>query len=467
MGIPMLCYLGLIVWSPSNSAKSLVAATSLIRREVGYTYTYTGRNFTAFRGKAGANMPTSEDRIILSLTLRNTLSLTGGDKGSGIYSFDTNDPRVIEWKISAGRNELTKESLPKNGRFQTCLCLDSNSQPCSWSFYVDNDDPGGLHFYSADSVDSDAWSVGGQSGGWATGPENGPTSASVCDRIEQQLQSRSDRQEARHLSLMLLGALFELSVYRDRFIKEPSFKNLFVAEYYNSTREDLRKLANWDFNYPIEKMEQMLAIFDAFKANRIGWPHAAEEHWKIYYDQAREQDKQILLDSNPVKNAPFLNSVDSLVDLAVTARVSYDLPRALKYSFDHRFHASAFTTPGEVESLRVDFLKCEQTLDRARTDTEDDIRTAAKSNSAWFSWFQRYFQPYFEGKDSLPIFENTAEVRARRVEAWREAFDTGAIRMPESSQPVSNREQLEAEGEVESGPMSERILTSPQLTASN
>jgi len=440
------------------SARSPKESRAYIPEEGGYTYTYMGADFTVFSGQAKANRPTKADHILFELTLRNPLTLTGGDNGSGFYSFKANDHRIIGWKVSAGCNELTKESLPKNGRFQVWVYLNCDAVLTSWSFNIDDDEPGGLHFSSNDSVDSNEWGVCGQAGKWSGGPELDLKSDCLSDRIAQQLSSPSDKDESRHLAHMLLGALFELGLYRDDFRKAPTFENLFATEYYNSICEELRRLANWDYTFPIEKMEQMLALFDAFKANRTGWPHASEAHWRKYYAQSMRADKDILRVDNPSCKTQFLNSVDALVNAAVIAQVSNDLPRALRYSFEHRFHSSGFTTPEEVEGLRNDFLKCGQTSERANAETMDDLRAGVQSSGPWHSWFSSYFQQYFCGNDSLTFFANTAAVNAKRIEAWREAFDIGQTRLPASTQPLTDRSSLEAEGEGECNAMSTRIL---------
>lgn len=83
--------------------------------------------------------------------------------------------------------------------------------------------------------------------------------------------SEKERVEREDLYLTLLGMLEELSIYRNQFLIDGKWINLFPTAYYNTTMLEMKDIIRNDFQHPVEKMKQMLAFYDAYKYNRILW----------------------------------------------------------------------------------------------------------------------------------------------------------------------------------------------------
>ena len=108
--------------------------------------------------------------------------------------------------------------------------------------------------------------------------------------------------------------------------------NLFPTVYYNVTQLEMQRLADGGtFAYPVEHMEEMLDFFDAYKVNRDVWNSGgiAEPHWQAAFNKA------IAADLNPGWIAGW--AAREVLNSAIEAHVQYDLPRALRYSFENIF----------------------------------------------------------------------------------------------------------------------------------
>ena len=276
------------------------------------------------------------------------------------------------------------------------------------------------------------------------------TAPCTCDKIAAQSQSPSDQTESKQLCQMLLGALAELGAYRAAFLKNFDFVNLFPTVYYAITQQEMSNLAGAEFSYPIEKMQQMLAFFDAYEFNRNAWDSGSspEAHWLLYYDAASLANQNLASGSSFFNLygllTPNLSNISNVLTSGINAHVEYDLPRALRYSF-----ANAFQNVTSDE-LYPDFLNTNQTFSEASAAINSDLNNAAfgplisRSITAWVVSFIEAVAAYF--------YNDTTLVISLRQQAWTDAFSgsvlldsDGTVMAP---QPVADHGNLQAIGEI-------------------
>ena len=218
---------------------------------------------------------------------------------------------------------------------------------------------------------------------------SGPASScDICAQIAR--QSKSSNGEALSLELCheLLGALEELGRYRSAFLTDANFVNLFPTAYYDVTALEMQRIAAGTYKYPIEKMQQMLAFFDAYKSNRDAWNLGAtpEPHWAAYYAAAHNANEvlSILVAMSRLPDlSPFSTvaldlqaalSAEKVLMAGIHAHVDYDLPRALRYSF-----GIEFDTVASSKDLLIDFVGSNGTLDQATPIIARDMFAATGS----------------------------------------------------------------------------------------
>lgn len=147
--------------------------------------------------------------------------------------------------------------------------------------------------------------------------------AALCDFQELLDQSPSQRDLREDLYFKLLGALEELAAYRAAFLKTEQLIDLFPTVYFHVTAQELISIANTTYRHPVEKMQQMLAFYDAYKVNREAWdrnlPARVEAHWQQHFKQAAKSN--------------FATNVRATLMSGIEAHVDYDLPRALRYFY--------------------------------------------------------------------------------------------------------------------------------------
>jgi hypothetical protein len=143
--------------------------------------------------------------------------------------------------------------------------------------------------------------------------------------IDQAVNAR-DSLRRTALYYHVLGVLSELNSYRYQFLRDGSLINIFPTVYYHVSYEEMIKIKNGFYCYPIEKMEQIIAFFDAFKYNRLCWDSgnigAIEAHWIEYFKFA-----------NDSKISFYCCKLSCALALGIDAHVKCDLPRALGYTF--------------------------------------------------------------------------------------------------------------------------------------
>ena len=91
----------------------------------------------------------------------------------------------------------------------------------------------------------------------------------------------------------------------------------------------MQRILKGEFTYPIEKMKQMIAFYEAYKYNRANWDakklRFVEPHWQMHFEYA----------TNPLTSFPrSCAEVGNVLALGILAHVGFDFPRTIKYAFD-------------------------------------------------------------------------------------------------------------------------------------
>jgi hypothetical protein len=183
------------------------------------------------------------------------------------------------------------------------------------------------------------------------------------------------------LYVKLLGVTDILNKYRQNFLKTNDFKDLFPLAYYNTTMEELKRIKQGEFTHPREKMEQMLAFFDAYEVNRRLWESgkrdAVEEHWNAHFRIAEGKTKdyrgclgaaEIEKRSYKYCDEDYFYAVGDVLRSGIDAHVSHDLPRALRFTLNQQ--KSRGITP---EALAGDFNQTNSTLQASSNQTSKEI----------------------------------------------------------------------------------------------
>jgi hypothetical protein len=246
--------------------------------------------------------------------------------------------------------------------------------------------------------------------------------------------SKADQRKLQELSRLLLGALAKLGTYRDAFLRDGKPVNVFPTAYYHVTATEMERIANGEFVRPIEKVEQLLAFFSAYESNRRAYETggAVEPHWKTHFDKARPEGGATWDD--------YRRALDS----GITAHVDNDLPRALRDSYDHRFHREA-----TLDELGPDFTKTNDTLFRADGPTSADLLSKLLVPD-------RIGIPVGATIANLVGHRKTEQVIDRRGTAWERAFGGGALPTGAAPQPPLDRAALARAADAACGPAGRR-----------
>jgi hypothetical protein len=139
---------------------------------------------------------------------------------------------------------------------------------------------------------------------------------------------------------VMLGILLDLKNYRDLLaankynttLRKETVKNIFPTSYYHTTFCEMERIRDGMFRFPVNKMKQMLAFYDAFKRNRTDWEQKGEiydRHWGDHFQKVETDPNSFLL----------------AFESAVDAHVNYDLARALN---------AAAQVPYPDQEIRID-----------------------------------------------------------------------------------------------------------------
>lgn len=226
----------------------------------------------------------------------------------------------------------------------------------------------------------------------------------LCDYSSLVDRAKSEREKivTEELYIELLGVLEELERYRNNFIANGDYIDLFPTAYFHTTMSEMLNIVrNKNYNYPIEKMQQMKAFYEAYGVNRQNWANGktnlVEAHWKIHFQETTEALKATKI--------PDCYLIGESLTSAIKAHVIYDLPRAIAYAYKNRFNVNLTS-----KQLLSDFNKTDGIFSVTNAKTQDDIDKAGRCGWYW----QHIGNEYFNGGPFL----NDKDVVKLRKEAW-------------------------------------------------
>lgn len=173
-----------------------------------------------------------------------------------------------------------------------------------------------------------------------------------CDRLFSSCKSVPEKEEMQKQYWTLLGILQEMGSYRADFITNGTRVNFFPTVYYHVTLNEMKRIADLQFVYPIEKMKQMVGFYNAYKWNRQQWENSkfddVEPHWAKHFELVKKHG--YVLPDNADDGIAMMYAIDG--------HVRCDLPRAIRYAYQHRFNRSV-----SVEKLKQEFIATNDLFD--------------------------------------------------------------------------------------------------------
>lgn len=254
----------------------------------------------------------------------------------------------------------------------------------------------------------------------------------------------ADKAELKRQYYTMVAMVWELHNYRQKFLEKGDMINLFPTAYYHTTMIEMKSIAAGSFAYPIEKLRQMIAFFEAYRVNRTNWDNGSAEnvepHWQEHFRYAESEEAQSNI---------FCTKVAYVLGSAIVAHVKYDLPRAIHYAFNYRYNRSI--TQGSI--LIKDFLATDQVFNQSMNSTLADVASVRKCPASAMKFLAT--NPYsivdlnntfYEDNPKMkeyfglkPIF-TAADVVTMRRNAWHQAFTQntfmGFSNVPLPAQPV-------------------------------
>ena len=246
---------------------------------------------------------------------------------------------------------------------------------------------------------------------------NAQSKTDICDYQDfvdaaspntEEMEARKDRY------LKLVGVLQELGNYRQDFIAEGNLINLFPTAYYHTTHSEMLEIISNEFTYPVEKMQQMLAFYDAYKQNRSNYDtgnNAVEEHWKIHFDKATS------FLSNKVNFACL--GIKSTLETGIDAHVNYDLARAIRYANKNKFDPNA-----SAIILKEEFDATDKFFPQTSQKTLKDIDQVRNCDATFLSVIN-----FFYNKDG--------EVIKNRKKAWTKGMGNDQLKGIDANDLIS------------------------------
>ncbi len=268
-------------------------------------------------------------------------------------------------------------------------------------------------------------------------------SGDFCACMATRALPAADRQAGLKLLHTMVGALHELGRYRADFDSRRRYIDLFPMVYWHTTSIELRRLAEGEFVYPLEKLRQLLIFYDAYKVNRDRWDATAtaEGHWQRHFLAAAAAD----LEFGGVARGRALETPAAIKHVLMSgfsAHIDYDLPRTLRQSF----RLSNGQTLASFE-LRRDFLSTAVTLRAASKSASNQVTKAVRRISSW--------GPLLRVVASLlapqTIEQLYSAVIKMRNDAWTLAASGAPVPTGSVPSPVSDHSQLEHQGVVACG----------------
>lgn len=257
----------------------------------------------------------------------------------------------------------------------------------------------------------------------------------LCDyeQFLAEAKTPAEKLQREDLFLKMIGALDVLSSYRNQFLGQGNLIDLFPTAYYHTTLSEMEYIVDNAFDFPVEKLKQMLSFYDAYQRNRAHWDgnrkHLVEKHWEDHFYEANSGNANII-------NFGCIG-IPIALEGAIEAHVNYDLPRAIRYAFENRFDRSLTKS-----MLWEEFKVTDRIFATTNTKTKRDI-AAIRSCDVWWQNTGEFFFGW--------LFTTDAHVVDMRKDAWNQAFGGRPILGEDGyeliDQPFTNHVALRQRGE--------------------
>jgi len=270
------------------------------------------------------------------------------------------------------------------------------------------------------------------------GAQGTKTSMTLCQMAARAGRTAAEKAEIAKDYALMLGITEDLGRYRQEFLDSPRQIDLFPTAYYHTTRNEMARIARDEYVYPIEKLRQMIAFYNAYKRNRVLWDQgdksAVEIHWAQHFAYAENCTSRLY--------------VGFVLASAIAAHVQCDLGRAIRYEYNHRYNPTlAMNDP----SLLKDFIQTNPLFKESKANTLEDVKYAFNRQSTYapsqadyfYTWVIKWFANYDDGMlvggvneayqqyikffnffDVRNIAFNDADVVAMRQQAYKKAMST-------------------------------------------
>ncbi len=269
------------------------------------------------------------------------------------------------------------------------------------------------------------------------------------DKMLAKAATAADKAELKKHYYTMVAMVWELHNYRQKFLEKGDMINLFPTAYYHTTMIEMKAIAAGSFAYPIEKLKQMIAFFEAYRVNRTNWDNGltdnVEPHWQEHFRYAESDDAQSNL---------FCTRVAYVLGSAIVAHVKFDLPRAIHHAFSNRYDRRI--TQGSV--LIGDFLATDQVFNQSMNSTLADVASVRYCPASVMKYLAT--NPYsivdlnnsfYEDNPKMkeyfnlkPIF-TAGDVITLRRNAWHQAYTQtsfkGFYNLPLPAQPMLQRSE--------------------------
>ena len=234
--------------------------------------------------------------------------------------------------------------------------------------------------------------------------------------------------EARMLCARAAGAFVRLGHWRDAFLAEPRYAELFPVVYWHVTRAELQWVAEGHYTHPLEILRQIDVFFDAYDWNRTRFDAGLppEPHWAAHFSAAADADREFgQIGRGMAFDTP--DTVDQVLSSGVIAHIDFDLPRALRFAFAARQDKQV-----SADALAADFRAADGIFPIANVGMVADLKATIRATSDWdLSLLRPEVLGWF---DEIAARSQTMVLQRRHL-AWANAFASTPLPIGDAPQP--------------------------------
>ncbi|WP_254411015.1 DUF5995 family protein [Dyadobacter diqingensis] len=251
------------------------------------------------------------------------------------------------------------------------------------------------------------------------------------DKLLGTAETPAEAEKLKELYLQMEGAMNDLANYRNQFLTSRRLIDIFPTAYFHTTQSEMKLIRNGIYEYPAEKLNQLLAFYDAYKVNRENWERGnlakVDTHWLTHYKKVTEID---------AKSFRTLFDLETALSTSVDAHVNYDLSRAIAYAFKHRINKDL-----GMSDLQADFDNTDaifgQTVSNVNRDVVQTLSLTILDQPL------KQFALFVGAK-----FKGDGEVIEGRHQAWNDAAAGRGTYRSKLAQPVTDHQKLQKVGET-------------------